>query len=120
MKTIICIILLGIGIYLGKKLMNKFEISGLILIATCASVLAVMLTMLPIARYKYHYKIEEYKAFTQTIESVRLEEMKDVERAAIANKIALWNEFIAATKYKKSTVLDLYIPKEATQLELIK
>lgn len=42
------------------------------------------------------------------------------EKASILTEIADWNMRIASAKYWRGTILRFYIPKEFTELEMIK
>jgi hypothetical protein len=83
--------------------------------------LFMMLVALPLSRLKTKANIFELKAFEQTVQSARANELTELERAALTQKIAEWNQWIAKEQYFKSKKawLGIYIPNEVNGLKPI-
>lgn len=99
---------------------DSLEFTGELLVVFLIIILVVGLILIPITRIGFNAEIERYNAFKETLENARLEEMSELERATIVDKIADWNMDIAKTRYWNKTIFGIYIPDEVTELEFIK
>ena len=75
----------------------------------------------PIARLDIYTDIAELDGFTQTIESARVNDFSELERATITQGIAEWNGQIMKLKFLKSKKawFGIYIPEQVNELKLL-
>ena len=118
---ILLLVLIGtfsFGFYLSREL--RVELAGELLMIVAGILLLISLIILPINRQSCFADIAKIKAFQETVSASRMENLSEIERAAILSKIAEWNEWIAETKYYNNTIWDIFIPDEAANLQPIK
>ena len=112
--------LLIAGILMFKSGSYKYEFWDFLCTFLGGILTFIILLLFAIIPMQYKGDVEKLKAFKSTIETSRLPEMSSIERAALTQKIAEWNEWIAETKYYNGTILGDWIPDEAANQELIK
>jgi hypothetical protein len=112
-------ICLGVSLFMNKRSKNDMFIWFLAEIISGLA-LIVFLIILPLNRIDHYDQIQKYNAIKMTIEESRKENVSDIERAALINKIADVNKDIASTRYWNDTIFDIYIPDEAAKLEYLK
>ena len=120
---IIILIILGMltigGIWLDR-VSCKYDAIGFVAAMLCGVLLAAALIMLPLNYYNTIADIQEYKAFKETVEEARKTNISEIERAAILQDIAKWNQYTANAKYWNKSIFDIYIPDEVENLEMLK
>ena len=116
------IILISVAIFLvGHLLNNRGKVDWAIpFYAIGILVFCVSLITLLIVPLSYKGQVKKFEAFKQTISTARIEDISEIERAAILSKVAEWNEWVAETKYYNGTLFDLWIPDEAADLSPIR
>lgn len=116
MIFLVLVFLFVAGLYLGNK--YPYSLWSVVSLAVGA-ILAILLIMLPICYYSDLAWIEKYHAFKVTVEEARKSNISEIERAAILQDIAEWNQDIANVKYWNKTIFDIYIPDEVESLEML-
>lgn len=116
MIFLVLVFLFVVGLYFDDKYPY-----GLWFVVSTASgvILAILLIMLPICYYSDLAWIEKYHAFKVTVEEARKSNISEIERAAILQDIAVWNQDVASAKYWNKTIFDIYIPDEVEALEML-
>ncbi len=103
-----------------EKFKEELESVTGILIALLVLIIIVGMIALPFVRLDHKRQIQSYHAFRDTLDSARISDFNEIEKASILTEIANWNMRIASAKYWRGTILRFYIPKEFTELEMIK
>ena len=99
---------------------DTLESIGEVLVVFLIFTLVIALIMIPIVRNSLNAELYRYEAFKQTLENARIEDVSELERAAILDMIAIWNMDIAKVRHYNKTILGIYIPDEVTELEFLK
>lgn len=81
-------------------------------------VLFVALLFLPISRMDIRSQIQQFESVRTTANAAR-ERGDDMEGAAFRLKVAEMNQWLAAKKYWRSTIFEIYIPADVDSLEPI-
>ncbi len=103
-----------------KKYKEGLEFIGEMLVALLVLIIVISIIALPLVRLDHRGQIQRYNAFKDTLASARISDFNEIEKASILTEIADWNMRIASAKYWRGTILRFYIPKEFTELEMIK
>jgi hypothetical protein len=114
---IILVVLAIIGYNLKKN--YKYEIGGELLMLLSCALIAIALIIIPCERADYNSDLRSLQAFRQTIKDARSDSSAFIERAALTQNVAKWNEWIAQTNYW-NTIFDICIPDECVNQEPIK
>lgn len=99
MLLITLFVLILLGVVLIKSDNDNLEILGYVCAILCSIVLFTALAAIPLNRNDFYCDKARLEAFKQTVTLSRKSNLSDIERAAVLQKIAEWNEIIAATKY---------------------
>lgn len=103
------------GIYLAGK--TYYDLLGFTLSTICGVCLFFALILLPANYYEVKGEIQEYYALEQTVNNARSGRINDIERAALASKIAETNMWLANIQYWNETIFDICIPDEVIKLD---
>lgn len=103
-----------------EKFKKGLEFIGEMLVALLVLIIIISMIALPLVRLDHRGQIQRYNAFRDTLSSARISDFNKIEKASILTEIANWNMRIASAKYWRGTILRFYIPKEFTELEMIK
>lgn len=79
-----------------------------------------MLITLGVSHLTADSTIAQYEIIKETIEASRVEEMSELERATLTQKIIEVNQEIAGYKYWNETSWDIFTPDQLTELEYLK
>lgn len=93
--------------------------SGSLLAMASGTILIIMLLAWPISHFGYKSQIQQYHVTKQSIERSRKNELSELERAALTNKIIELNRGLADAKYWKGTIMGIYIPDEIMELDYL-
>lgn len=115
--VLIVLTVISILIWKNASYSSDWDILGIMGVFIFGTLLVVGLIILPINYYSGLAEIERYHALKNSIEESRKDNMSEVERAALVNKIAEYNADIASTRYWNNTVFDIFIPDELAELE---
>lgn len=99
---------------------EDFAEIGILISVIALLVLTVSFFVLWINHETASGKIAQYEIIKETIEVSRKNEISDIERATLTQKIIEVNQDIAGYKHWNETSWDIYIPDELTELEYLK
>ncbi|MEQ6355114.1 hypothetical protein ABNX05_10845 [Lysinibacillus sp. M3] len=116
------LLLFGLGLLVWFKLNdNEFiAITGVIISAFSGIACLVAVSVLFISHLMADSNINNYNELKRTIDVVRSNEVSELERATITEKIIEINQEIASNNYWNETVFDIFIPDKLTKLEPLK
>jgi hypothetical protein len=116
---IVWLVLLGL-VVLGyvKDKQNYCSVGWIFLSAISGAILLSSLVLCPISHMDMRDNIVKYHAIKETINQSRQND--GIERAALVNQISIINATIASYQYWNNTLLDIYIPDEVMELEMLK
>lgn len=118
MLWLVLVVLAG-GVVAGKWLTRKSDV-GVVLTTICSLVLYVILLALPISYYKEIGNIQSYYAIKATIETAREQNLTHIERAALTQRIAEVNSWLARKQFWNQTIFDPFIPDDVMKLAPLK
>lgn len=111
-------VLLTIGLLLYA--FTDFEATGFVLSVTFATILFAALITIPISRAADGATIASHYALEETLSTSRMENLSEIERAAILTTIAEHNQLLASARYFNDTILDIWIVDELAELPFLK
>lgn len=119
---IILTIVTIVGVIIGLNLdwMSDWDAPVWIITALSGMVTIIMLVILAINHWTADSTIAQYEIIKETIEASRVEEMSELERATLTQKIIEVNQEIAGYKYWNETSWDIFTPDQLTKLEYLK
>lgn len=115
--TILLVMVIG-GVYLMSK--TRFDGIGFVLTIISGAILTLALILLPASYYSTKSDIQEYYSIKQTINEARQNNISEVERAALTQKIVEVNQWLTSTKYWNNSIFDIYYPDEIEDLKPLK
>lgn len=99
---------------------NYNELLSVILVFISGACLLLVMIAWPASYYETLSKINQYEVIKQTIEISRKENISDIERAALTNKIIEMNTWIASVQYDNKHMFELFTPDAVDTLEYLK
>lgn len=111
-----------IGVVIGLNLDWLSTCDTAVWISTFISGLLtiIMLVILAINHWTADSTIAQYEIIKDTIETARNEDLSELERATLTQKIIEVNQEIARYKYWNETSWDIFTPDRLTELEYLK
>lgn len=122
--SILFIIAVSVALlFIGCRLIRRYDgydNLGFCILIVVSVLLLVIFTLGPTEYYVNLSNIQAYHAIKDTIAAAREDDVGDIERAALANKIIGVNAWLAEKQYWNRTIVDPFIPDEVMDLEPLK
>ena len=99
---------------------TDFEAAGFAFSVTFGVILFAALISIPVSRAEDGATIASHYALEETLSTSRMENLSEIERAAILTKIAEHNQLLASARYFNDTILDIWIADELAELPFLK
>jgi len=113
------LVVVGLSIVRFSDLYSTTRPAGEIIAGLAGTFLLICLISIPLSRLSVYAGIEQVEAVRLTVESVR-EDGIPLESAAIQIKVAEMNQWLASAQYWRSSVFNIWWPKEIEDVRPIR
>ena len=115
------LIIIGFVLQLRSGIYSRLQDVGITLMFFGGCILIAVLIVIPISRWKCSNEIAAFREVQRTVQEQRTENISEVERANLTNRIIESNQWLVVTKRNShSKWIGIYYSEDVNNLEPIK